>query len=127
MHLDRVTLADARGHPGDLDGQDLGLALGQGDQLDDVERLAVLIGPGLLGVERQHRPGAPGRTGTRSRTCPLEASCSPPSPDDPDYRAMVGFVPTFGMAVKTCYIRWYQSGGGGHVHAALPAHRCRAP
>src|SRR5512132_3340464 len=29
--LDRVALADARGQAGDLDGQDLGLALGQGD------------------------------------------------------------------------------------------------
>ena len=53
--LDRVALADARGHAWHLDGQDLGLALAQGDQLDDVERLAVLVGPWLLGVERQDR------------------------------------------------------------------------
>src|SRR5215218_11471818 len=40
--LDRVALADSlRRLAGNLDGQDLGLALGQGDQLDDIERLAV--------------------------------------------------------------------------------------
>jgi hypothetical protein len=55
VHLDRVTLADTRGLAGHLDSQDLGLTLGQGDQLDDVERFAVLVGPGLLGVERQNR------------------------------------------------------------------------
>jgi hypothetical protein len=58
--LDRVALADARRLAGDLDGEDLGLALGQGDQLDDIERLAVLVGPWLLGVERQDRLGFQG-------------------------------------------------------------------
>jgi hypothetical protein len=41
--------------PGHLDGQDLCLALAQGDQLHNEQRLAVLVGPWLLGVERQDR------------------------------------------------------------------------
>jgi hypothetical protein len=49
--LDRVALADGlRGLAGDLDGEDLGLALGQGDELDDVERLTVLV------AEKEERP-----------------------------------------------------------------------
>jgi hypothetical protein len=49
-----VALADGlRGLAGDLDGQDLGLTLGQGDQLDHVQRLAVLIRSLLLGLEVQ--------------------------------------------------------------------------
>src|SRR5918995_5002309 len=51
--LDRVALADARGHAGNLDGQDLGLALAQGDELHDIERLAVPVRPGLAGLEVQ--------------------------------------------------------------------------
>jgi hypothetical protein len=43
------------GMPGTLDREDLGLALSQSDQLHDIQRLAVLVGPGLLGVERQDR------------------------------------------------------------------------
>jgi hypothetical protein len=53
--LDRVALADARRQARHLDGQDLGLALGQGNQLHHVQRLAVLVCPGLLGIERQDR------------------------------------------------------------------------
>src|SRR4029453_5386044 len=40
--LDWMPLAEARGHAGHLDGQDLSLAVAQGDQLDDVKGLAVL-------------------------------------------------------------------------------------
>ena|SRR5829696_4349840 len=74
--LDRVALADSlRRLAGDLDGEDLGLALAQRDQLHDIQRLAVLIRPWLLGVERQDRLWLQGAQG--SPTCPLGASCSP--------------------------------------------------
>jgi hypothetical protein len=58
--LDRVTLAQARRVAGHLDGQDLGRPIGQGDQLHQVQRLAVLVRPGPLGHQdpagaaRQH-------------------------------------------------------------------------
>jgi hypothetical protein len=56
VHLDRVALADARGRDaGHLDGQDLGCTLGQGDQLDHIQRLAVLIRSGPPGLEVQDR------------------------------------------------------------------------
>src|SRR5512132_2427389 len=55
VDLDRVALAQARGQAGHLDGQDLGLALAQGDQLDHIQRLAVPIRPWLPGLEVDHR------------------------------------------------------------------------
>jgi hypothetical protein len=58
MHLDRVALTDGlRGHAGHLDADDLGRPIGHGDQLHQVQRLAVLVGPGSLGLEVDHRLG----------------------------------------------------------------------
>jgi hypothetical protein len=43
--------------PGHLDGQDLGRPVGHGDELHQVQRLAVLVRPWPLGLEVDHRLG----------------------------------------------------------------------
>src|SRR5215208_2596000 len=56
VHLDRVALADRlRRHAGHLDREQVGGAVAHGQELDDVQRLAVLVGPGPLGLEVDHR------------------------------------------------------------------------
>jgi hypothetical protein len=57
-HLDRVALADAGTRcAGHLDGNDVGRPVTHGDELHHVERLTVLVGPGPLGLEVDHRLG----------------------------------------------------------------------
>jgi hypothetical protein len=92
--LDRVTLADARGHAGDLDGQDLGLALGQGDQLHHIERLAVLVRPWQT---------AYGQIADAIRADIL-AGVYEPSPDDPTRDQLPGAAELgsqYGVSDKT--------------------------
>jgi len=55
-----MTLADARRHPGHLDREQVGGAVAHGQELDDVQGLAVLVGLGPAGVEVDHRLGRQG-------------------------------------------------------------------
>jgi hypothetical protein len=69
VDLDRVALANpGTGQARHLHGDDVGRPVGHGDQLDDIERLAVLVGPGPLGLEVDHRLGLD-RAQERDRRC----------------------------------------------------------